>query len=68
MPISYYKNAGQNYNKETNKSFKNIAEFKYLGITLTNQNHIYGRIKGRLHLGNDYYHSVQDLSSSHLLT
>jgi hypothetical protein len=40
--MSYYQNAGQNYNKMTNKSFKNMAELKYLGMTLTNKNHIHG--------------------------
>jgi hypothetical protein len=42
--------------------------FKYLGITLTNQNCIYEEIKSRLNSGNACSHSVQNLLSSRLLS
>ena len=42
--------------------------FKYLVTTLTDQNSIQEEIKSRLKLGNACYHSVQNLSSSRLLS
>ena len=45
-----------------------MDEFKYFGITLTNQNSIQEEIKSRLKLGNACYHSVQNLLSSSLLS
>ena len=45
-----------------------MGEFKYLGTTLTNQNYIAKEIKSRLRSGNAYYHSVQNLLSSRLLS
>jgi len=39
-----------------------------LGTTLTHKNSIPEEIKSRLRLGNDCYHSVQNLSSSTLLS
>jgi len=45
-----------------------VDEFKYLGTTLTNQNSIQEEIKSRLKSGNACYHSVQNLSSSSLLS
>jgi len=45
-----------------------VEQFKYLGTTLTNQNYIQDENKSRLKSGNACYHSVQDLSSSSLLS
>ena len=45
-----------------------VEEFKYLGTTSTNQNSIQEEIKSRLKSGNVYYHSVQNFSSSTLLS
>jgi hypothetical protein len=39
-------NAGQNHDiKRANRSFENVAQFKYLGATVTNQNLIQEEIK-----------------------
>jgi len=45
-----------------------VEEFKHLGTPLTNQNSIPEEIKSRLRSGNAWYHSVQNLLSSRLLS
>jgi hypothetical protein len=67
--MSRHPNSGQNQNIRTaNESFENVAKFKYLGTTLTNQNNIHDEIKSRLNSGNAYYFSVQNLLSSRLIS
>jgi hypothetical protein len=62
MIMSCYPNSGQNQNiRIANESFENMAKFKYLGMTLTNQNDIGDEIKSRLNSGNARYYSVQNL-------
>jgi hypothetical protein len=66
--MSRHLNSGQNQNiRVANESFENVAEFKYFGMTLTNQNDIHDEIKGKLNLENAYYYPVENLLSSHLI-
>jgi hypothetical protein len=69
MLLSRHWNAGQNYYiKIGNRCFENVAQFRYLGMTVTNQNLIQEEIKRRLNSGNACYHSVQNLLPSCLLS
>jgi hypothetical protein len=69
MLVSRDQNASQNRDiKIENRSFENVSQFKYLEMTVTNQNLIQEEIKRRLNSGNACYHSVQNLLSSHLLS
>jgi hypothetical protein len=45
-----------------------VAQFRYLGATITNENLIQEEVKRRLNSGNACYHSVQNLLSSRLLS
>jgi hypothetical protein len=69
MIMSRHQNSGHNQNiRIANESFENVAKFKYLGTTLTNQNDIHDEIKSRLNSGNACYYSVQNLLSSRLIS
>jgi hypothetical protein len=69
MIMSHHQNSGQNQNiRIANESFENVAKLKYLGMILTNQNHINDEIKSRLNSGNACYYSVHNLLSSYLIT
>jgi hypothetical protein len=60
--VSGCQNAGQRQSiKIGNRSFESVANFKYLGTTLTGQNCIHEEIKSRLNSGNACYHSIQSL-------
>jgi hypothetical protein len=65
MIMFHHPNSGKNP-RIANELFENMAKFKYLGMTLTNQNDIHDKIKSRLNSGNSCYHSVQNILSSHL--
>jgi hypothetical protein len=69
MIMSRHLNSGQNQNiRLSNESFENMATFKYLGTTLTNQNDIRDEIKSRLNSGNTCCYSAQNLLSSLLIS
>jgi hypothetical protein len=68
MLVSHDQNSDQNRDiKIRNRSFENVSQFKYLGMTATNQNLYQEEIKRRLNSGNARYHSVQNIVSSRLL-
>jgi hypothetical protein len=61
MLVSYLKNAGQNQEiKIGNRSFENMSQFKYLGMTVRSQNLILEETKRILNSGSACYHSVQN--------
>jgi ribosomal protein S2 len=69
MLLSRHQNAGQNHEvKIGNRCFGNVAQLRYLGTTVTNQNLIQEVIKMRLNSSNDCYHSVKNLLFSRLLS
>jgi hypothetical protein len=48
MIMYRHPNSGQKQNiRIANESFENVATFKYLGTTLTNQNDIHDEVKSR---------------------
>jgi uncharacterized membrane protein len=69
MIISRHPNSGQNQNiRKNTKSFENVEKFKNLGTTLTYQYDIHDEIRSRLNSGSACYYSVQNVSSSSLIS
>jgi hypothetical protein len=69
MIMSRHHSCGQNQNiRIANESFENLAKFKYLETTLTNQKIILHEIQNILNSVNSCYHSIQNLLSSRLIS
>jgi hypothetical protein len=69
MLLSHHQIAGQNHDiKIANRCFESVAQFRYFGTNMTNQNLIQLEIKRRMNSVNAFYHSVQNLLSSCLLS
>jgi hypothetical protein len=67
--MSRYQKARKTHSiKIENRPFEDVAKFKYLGTTLTDQNCIHEALKSRLNSGNACYPSIQSLLSSRLLS
>jgi hypothetical protein len=67
MIVSRHHNVGQNQNLlVANKTFKNVAMFKYFGTTVTDQNCVLEGTKSRLNSGNACYDPAESLFPSPL--
>jgi hypothetical protein len=59
MLLSHHQNARQNHDiKVANRCIENVAQFRYLGTTVKNQNLIQEEITSRLKSGNVCYQSI----------
>jgi sorting nexin-29 len=68
MIMSRSHKIGQNHGLNiVNRSFEDVAKFKHLGATMTDQICMHEEIKSRLNSGNACHHSVQSLLYSLLL-
>jgi hypothetical protein len=66
--ISPHQNEGQNhYIKISERTFESVAQFKHLGMTVTNQKMIQVELQKRLDSSNTCYQSFLNLSFSYLL-
>jgi hypothetical protein len=52
-------------NAYSNRSLKNMTEFRYLEMAVANQNCIHIEIENRLNLRNSSHSAIQNLSSCH---
>jgi hypothetical protein len=69
MLLSCRQNAGKNHDvKIGNRWFEIVAQFRYLGMTITNQNLVQKERKKSPNSGNARYHSVHNLLSSRPLS
>jgi hypothetical protein len=68
MLLPRRQNAGQNHDIKIAEIVENVAQIRYLGTTITNQNLIEDEIKGRLNSGNACYSLVQNILSPRLLS
>jgi hypothetical protein len=69
MLLSLHQNASQYRDiKIANIIFENVSNFKYLWMTLTNQNLIQEEFKRRLNSDNACYHSAQNILPFRLLS
>jgi hypothetical protein len=69
MVMTRHQNVGRSCNiKIDNISFESVEEFMYLGTTLTDHSSIQEKIKSGLKSRNAFYHSVQNLLSSSLIS
>jgi hypothetical protein len=67
--VSGHQNTDKNRDiKIENRFLKNVAQFRYLRMTVRNQNLIQEEIKSRLNSSNACYRSVQNLLSSSLMS
>jgi hypothetical protein len=66
MLLSHHQNAGDI--KIADRCFENVAQFKYLGTTITHQNLIQEESKSRMNSANACYHLVQNLLFSCLMS
>jgi hypothetical protein len=58
--MSHHQKAGGNHGiMRVTRSFENMAKFKYLGMTVKDQNLIHEEINSTLNSENAFYHSVQ---------